>query len=389
MPEMTGASDFIMLPDPTTFKILPWANKTGWILCDCYFPDGRPVPFSTRQLCRDAFDKLQAQGMHYLAGLELEFYIFKIDDPKLSPEHCGQPGEPPAVSMIAQGFQYLTENRYDQLEPILDQVREVLMSLGLPIRTLESEFGPSQCEITFSPVIGLQAADNMILARSAIKQVCRRNGYHATFMCRPAIPNAFSSGWHLHQSLLDAKTGENLFVSNDDTQILSKLGRNFVGGLLHYAKESCVLAAPTINAYKRYRPFSLAPKYIVWGQDNRGAMIRVIGGLGDPATHVENRIGEPAANPYLYFLSQLYSGMAGINQQLEPNEPVDKPYDDKAEVLPNNLLEAIDAFSTSDLYRKEIGGFVDYYSKIKRSEVNRFFSEEITDWEQKEYFDTF
>ena len=390
MEQMTGAGDFVIVPDPLTFKVLPWAKHSARVLCDCYFPGGDPVPFSTRQICRDALAKLETKGYHYLAGLELEFYVFKLDDPKLHPLQCGQPPESPSVSMLAHGFQYLTENRFDELEPVLDELREVLMQLGLPVRTLESEFGPSQCELTFGPVLGLEAADNVALARSAIKQVCRRNGLHATFMCRPAIPNTFSSGWHLHQSLLDKSSGENVFVSQNPGEVLSPLGMDFLGGLLKHARESCIFAAPTINGYKRYRPFSLAPKNIVWGKDNRGAMVRVIGGAFDPASHLENRIGEPAANPYLYFVSQIVSGLEGIEKKLAPAEAVDTPYEGDADVLPNNLLEAISELRKSALFRRELGdSFVDYFLTIKEAEVHRFLSEEVTDWEQREYFETF
>ncbi len=390
MAEMTGASDFVMVPDPTTFRILPWAQHTAWILCDGYFQSGEPVLFSTRQQCRSALQKLSDRGFDYLAGIELEFYVYKLEDAMLSARDCTQPATPPQVSMLAHGLQYLTENRYDELEPVLDRLRIALQQLDLPLRTMESEFGPSQCELTFGPVQGLAAADNVVLVRSAIKQICRREGLHATFMCRPALPNALSSGWHLHQSLLDKTTGANVFMSTDAAQPLSTLGRNFVAGLLKHARESCIFATPTINGYKRYRPFSLAPKNIVWGDDNRGAMVRLIGGANDPATHLENRIGESAANPYLYFVSQILSGLAGIEQNLSPVEVVDNPYAANAEVLPAHLLEAIGALRGSALFRQQMGDrFIDYFLTIKDFEVQRFLCDEVTDWEQREYFETF
>ena len=158
-------------------------------------------------------------------------------DPPIKP---GQPSEPPKVRMLAHGYQYLTENRFDELEPILDQLRGALIELELPVRTLEAEMGPGQCELTFGPVEGLRAADNVMLVRSAIKQICRRNGYHATFMCRPALPNVASSGWHLHQSLLDVHTGLNAFMSADERETLSPCGRQYVAGLLQNASAACL-----------------------------------------------------------------------------------------------------------------------------------------------------
>jgi glutamine synthetase len=337
---------------------------------------------------RTQLARLEEAGYRYLAGLELEFYIFKLVDPCLEPQQCGQPSEPPKVRMLAHGYQYLTENRFDELEPILDQLRATLVELGLPVRTLEAEMGPSQCELTFGPVEGLRAADNVVLVRSAIKQVCRRNGYHATFMCRPALPNMASSGWHLHQSLLDTRFGHNAFVSADERELLSPCGRHFVAGLLENAPAACLLATPTINGYKRYRPYSLAPNKIVWARDNRGAMIRVIGGPGDPGTHLENRIGESAANPYLYFASQLVSGLDGLERKLDPPAPVDTPYDTNTRMLPASIVDAIAELRQSALFRRQLGDpFVDYLLTIKEFEVRRFLSEEVTDWEQREYFE--
>src|SRR5207302_4315950 len=117
--------------------------------------------------------------------------------------------------------------------------------MGFPVRTLESEMGPSQCELTFAPLEGLQSADNVAVVRSAIKQVCRRNGYHATFMCRPGLPNMCSSGWHLHQSLLDAATGGNAFVPDSEGKLLSVCGLHFVAGLLDSAAAACLFTTPT------------------------------------------------------------------------------------------------------------------------------------------------
>jgi glutamine synthetase len=388
--QMNGASDIILVPDPTTFRLLPWAPGSAWMLADCYHQNGAPVPYCTRSLCRRVLARLTDSGYRFVAGLEIEFYIFKLVDPKLEPQHCGQPSEAPTVRMLSHGYQYLTENRYDEIEPILEQIRAALVALELPLRSLESEMGPSQCELTFGPTEGLQGADNVMLIRSAIKQICRRNGYHATFMCRPALPNIASSGWHLHQSLLDARTGRNAFVSSDERELLSACGQHFVAGLLENAPAACLLAAPTINGYKRYRPYSLAPSRIVWARDNRGAMIRVIGAPGDPGTHIENRIGESAANPYLYFVSQIIAGRDGMSRSLQAPAAADAPYESSARMLPASIVEAIGELRQSALFRAELGAeFVDYLLTIKEHEVHRFLSEEVTDWEQREYFELF
>ena len=118
----------------------------------------------------------------------------------------------------------------------------------------------------------------MVLFRSAVKQIARRHGYHATFMCRPKLPNVFASGWHLHQSIVSRASGENAFMAKDRGEALSPFGRAYLAGLLEHARASTVFTTPTINGYKRYRSYSLAPDRAIWGRDNRGVMIRVLGG---------------------------------------------------------------------------------------------------------------
>lgn len=386
---LRGASDFILVPDPATFRVLPWSPTSGWMLSDLYFPDGKPVPLSTRQVGRYAIDALAESGMTYRTGLEVEFHVMRLLDPKLAPADATHPAAPPEVELLAHGYQYLTEARYDELEPVMELVRQTAESLALPIRSLEVEFGPTQFEVTFHPVDGLAQADNMVLFRSAVKQVCRRNGYHATFMCRPALPNLFSSGWHLHQSLVDTKSGGNLMTPDDSNALLSQTGRRFVAGLLEHAGAACLFTTPTINGYKRYRPYTLAPDRVHWGRDNKAAMLRIIGGAGDAGTRIENRIAEPAANPYLYYASQIYSGLDGLRRGLEPPDPSDAPYETEAPPLPSNLIQAIELARRDGIFRESFGGdFVDYIATIKEAEIGRFMSE-VTDWEHREYFELF
>jgi glutamine synthetase len=384
--EMASAADVLMIPDPSTFRRLPWAPHTGWMLCDLRFPNGRAVPFSTRDLYRRVLDRLGERGMAFVAGTELEFHLFRLTDPHLAPEDAGQPGTPPDVALITRGFQYLTEERYDEIDPICEHLRVALQGLGLPLRSLEVEFGPSQVEVTFGPGGGMMPADLATLARSAIRQVARRHGHHATFMCRPRIPNVVSSGWHLHQSVRGAD-GRNLFVA--DNAALSQTGRAWLGGLLANAGAAASFSTPTINGYKRYRPFSNAPDRAIWGCDNRGAMVRVLGGPGDAATRLENRAGEPAANAYLYMASQIVSGLDGIDRARDPGPSADTPYATAAPMLPRSLDESLAALDASACFREGFGdAFVDYWLHIKQAELARYQAE-VSDWEQREYFSTF
>ena len=389
MPEFEGAADILMIPDPLSFKRLPWAPHTGWMLCDLYFADGRPVPFATRQLYRSILNRLNGQGYDFVAGLEVEFHIYKLENPRLAPGDAGQPGPAPEVSLLNQGYQLLTEQNYDRFDSIYEILRRDLQALGLPLRSMEVEIGPSQAEFTLRPGLNLDSADAMVLLRSAVKQVCRRHGYHATFMCRPKLPGACSSGWHLHQSLRRRDGGANVFVPEGGEAPLSPTGMHYLGGLLAHAAASTAFATPTINGYRRYRPYALAPDRVIWGRDNRGAMIRVLGAAGDPASRIENRIGEPAANPYLYMGSQILAGLDGMARQVDPGPSADTPYETKAAPLPRNLGEALEALRGDSCFRAGFGdAFVDCFIRIKEAEIQRF-NLEVSEWEQREYFDLF
>ncbi len=388
MPKMQGAADVLLMADPTTWRVLPWAPKTAWILCDLRFADGAPVPFCTRGVARRALAGFDALDCGLTTGLEVEFHVFRVTDPAMRLDQSGQPGTPPSVELLTNGAEYLTEQTYDRVEPIVEILRANIQGLGLPLRSMEVEFGPSQLEFTFSPTMGLATADNMVFFRTAVKEVCRRHGLHATFMCRPKIPNVASSGWHMHQSLT-SRDGRNLFMPDRPGEDLSDLGRHYLAGLLEHARGAAALCAPTINAYRRYRAFSLAPDRALWGRDNRGAMIRMIGGRGDGATRLENRVGESAANPYLYLASQAISGLDGIARRLEPGPAADVPYDTPAPALPRSLAEAIEALRDDAVLSAGLGdGFVDYFHRIKDAEIRRFEAE-VTEWEHREYFDLF
>ncbi|WP_413206386.1 glutamine synthetase family protein [Rhodospirillum sp. A1_3_36] len=394
LPRMRGAADMLMVADPSTWRVLPWARKTAWVLCDLHFADGTALPYCTRGVARKALGDLKAMGYDMVAGLEVEFHLFRAPDRAITPAHTGQPGTPPDVTLLSTGAQYLTEVTYDAVDPIMDKLRANLEALGLPLVSMEVEFGPSQFEFTFAPTVGLDTCDNMVMFRTAMKEVCRREGLHVTFMCRPKLENVASSGWHLHQSLIDAN-GRNMFMTEagetrtggeDD---LSEIGRHYLGGLLAHGRGAAIMGAPTINAYKRYRPYSLAPDRVVWGRDNRGAMIRLIGGPGDPATRLENRVGEPAANPYLYLASQAISGRDGLRRKLEPGPGADVPYETDCPTLPHSLPEAVAALRADPVIVDGFGeGFIEYYTRIKEAEIRRF-ELDVTEWEHREYFDLF
>lgn len=382
---MAGAGDILLVPDPSTFRVLPWSTHSSWIFCDPYFKSGDEIPFAPRRVLQSAIDKLAASSFKMVTGLEVEFHVLEIIDPKLDHASSTIPGQPVRTQNLAQGYQLLTETRYDTLEPVIDDLRRHCQALEIPIRSMEIEMGPSQLEFTFDPADPMTHADNMMMFRTMVKEVCARQGLHATFMCKPNIENIAASGWHLHQSILDIKTGENLMVPPAHND-LSTVASGWIAGLLEHATDCCLLTTPTVNGYKRYQPHQLAPDRIQWGRDNRGAMIRALMEPGDPASRVENRVAEPTANPYYYFASQILSGLDGVSRGLQAPDAVEAPYDANAQSLPTSLNEAINVFENSAFIRREFGDvFTDYLSRIRRSEWERYHRA-VSEWEQTEYF---
>lgn len=404
LPEMTGSPNLTIVPDPATFRVLPWAPGVGWILCDEYFNSGVPFHFSPRHILRRQLERLAGKGMGCVVGLEVEWYLARVMQEALADENIGAPGvrgEPPRVVPPEPGFSYHSESNMDLMQDVLSALADAFARLDLPLRSVENEWGPGQVECTFAAGDALTTADNLLLFRTATRQICRRMGHLASFMCRPALKGYYSSGWHLHQSVVDASSGENLFMPAGEAQVLSPFGRQFVAGLLAQAAPATAFTTPTVNGYRRFRPNSLAPDRATWCYDHRGVMLRVLGGPGDAATRIENRVGEPAANPYLFIASQIVAGLDGVARALDPGPQNDEPYLCDRPLLPKTLAEALAALEGSGLFRREFGDvFIDYFLKLKRNEAGRFQTwleeggvqppdNETTEWEQREYFDFF
>jgi glutamine synthetase len=400
LPGFGQANNLVLLPDPTSFSALPWAPGNGWLRAEPWFEDGTPVPLDTRRVLERALGRLADAGFAMQCGLEVEFHVYRLraDSTHADPALAGWPGPAPAVDLIHPGYTLLAESGFDVAEEALRIVQSTAQGLGMSLASLEVEFGPSQVEAVFDVTDALTAADNMVRFRNGVKMALRRAGYHATFMCRPPFPNIMSSGWHLHQSLLRRDDGRNAFMreapapgsgTRDAAHTLSDTGEHYLAGLLAHARAMAVFCTPTVNGFARFRPNALAPQSVLWGRDNRGAMLRVLGGCGDESTRIENRLGEPAANPYLYVASQIFAGLDGLRRRLRAPPATESPYSSTdAERLPTSLAEALAALRADPVLEEGVGpALAQVYTRIKECELARHA--EATDGDEfmrREYF---
>ena len=392
--EIAGAGDFVVVPDPLTFQLLPDREpRTAWVLGDEYLRDGRPHPLSTRNVLRTVCRSYAAANLTPVIGLEVEWYLTRALGG--APGHAGNgfglQGEPPRVQPVNAGYQFNSDSYYDTVAGVAEPLALQLLRLGLPLRSMEHESGPGQVETTFNPMQALDAADAMLLFRTLVKQNCARLGYHASFMSLPRIDGFDPSGWHLHQSVMDAGTGGNLFADAGPDGI-SGQGLAYLDGLLDRAREYCLLSVPTVNGYRRLGPdFSLSPTRIGWSFEDRSVLVRVLG-AGDSSAHLENRMGEPCANPYLLMAAQLHAGLQGLLGARPSSSP------DEPAVLPQSLAEAVEVFRTGRAAELLGRPLTSCLLKLKQSEVSRF--EEwcakeqpaeagVTEWEQREYFENY
>jgi glutamine synthetase len=302
--------------------------------------------------------------------------------------------------MIHPGYNLLAEGWADMADEPLQIVQRTAQGLGLPLRSLEIELGPSQVEAVFDATDALTAADHMVLFRNGVRQALRRHGYHASFVCMPPFANVMPSGWHLHQSLVHRDSGANLMRRDAPAAgahagqaafTLSTLGEHYLAGLLAHGRGMAALCTPTINGFGRFRLNALAPQSVLWAHDNRGAMLRVLGRCGDAGTRIENRIGEPSANPYLYLAAQIHAGLDGIRRTLSAPPATSSPYGAGDTSLPMSLGEALDALAQDRALTDGFGAsLIECFTRVKRAELARFEQAADKDeWQRREYFSRF
>ncbi|MFD5876982.1 glutamine synthetase [Streptomyces sp. NPDC060322] len=392
--ELTGAGNFLLVPDPLTFQVLPGEGpRTAWVLGDEYLRDGTPHPLSSRNVLRNVLARYAQRELTPVLGLEVEWYLTRRLDraPGNAGNGFGLQGAAPSVEAMNAGYQFNLDNRYDSVAHATDPLALQLLELGLPLRSMEHESGPGQIETTFNPMLALDTADAMLLFRTFTKRQMAQRGLHASFMSLPRLDSFDPSGWHLNQSVMDDRTGGNLFSAEGLTAGVSPQGKAYAEGLLARAYDFCLLSVPTVNGYRRLgADHSLSPTRIGWNFEDRTVMLRMVG--AEKASHIENRVGEPCANPYLNIAAQLHAGLEGIS-----GGPAERT-GAQPENLPQTLREALDAFRAGPAADLLGAPLAQCLALLKESELSRFEAwrgqenpppGEVTAWEQREYFDTF
>ena len=297
-------NDMYLMPDHSSYALIPWDESAGFptarMICDIVTPDRKPFAGDPRAVLRRALDETVHHGFAYHVAPEMEFFLFRSDTQ----------GRPLLVPHDEAGYFDATN---DANTHIRRRMVRALASFGIDAEATHHEVAIGQHEIDLRYTPALQAADQIITLRSTVKAVAQQHGLYATFMPKPIV-GVDGSGMHIHQSLVDAHTGESVFFDVQDEYGLSKIARHFIAGLLAHAPAMIALLAPLVNSYKRLVPGFEAPVYLSWGRTNRAALVRVPRIIPNrpQTTRVELRCPDPSCNPYLALAVMLRSGIDGI-----------------------------------------------------------------------------
>ena len=368
--------DIRLIPDYSTLAVVPWASDpTAQIIHDAYHQDGRPVEIAPRQLLRRIIDLYEKKGWKPIVAPELEFYLVERNqdpDYPLKPP-IGRSGRPESGR---QSYSIAAVNEFDDL---FDDIYDFSETQGLEIDTLIHEEGVAQMEINLRHGDPLALADQVFLFKRTIREAAVRHNMYATFMAKP-IANEPGSAMHIHQSVIDLDTGDNIF-SNADGGPTSEFF-NFLGGQQRYLPNVMCMLAPYVNSYRRLMRKSAAPVNVHWGYDNRTVGLRVPNS-GPTARRVENRVPSSDANPYLAMAASLACGYLGMTKGINPGDPVDGSAYDLDFGLPRGLLEAVALFEDCDELVELLGrSFSATYRAIKQAEFETFMRV-ISPWERE------
>ncbi|MCI0708722.1 MAG: type I glutamate--ammonia ligase [Chloroflexi bacterium] len=382
-------SDMVLMPDPATYRVLPWVHEPPFrarIICDVLTAELEPFPGDPRGALKRALAKAESMGFTaYNVGPELEFFLFRkmngADTLRAVPHDIGG---------------YFDFSPGDEAERVRSEIISALENLEIEVEMSHHEVAIGQHEIDFRYANALQSADNAITFKMAVKGIASQHGLFGTFMPKPILGEN-GSGMHCHQSLETANG--NAFYDSDAPYKLSEVATQFMGGLLTHARALSAVVAPTVNSYKRLTPGYEAPVYVCWAQRNRSALIRVprYSPGREQSTRVELRFPDPSANPYLAFAAMLTAGLDGIDNAIDPGDPISEdvfewtPEEREAkgvETLPGSLRQALEALAEDDVVKGALGEHIyEAYDRAKRAEWEEYRIH-VSDWELNRYLES-
>jgi len=376
----SGYGDLAARPDVATARTLPWLDGTAIVLCDLFGPGGEPVAVSPRQVLRRQVERAAERGLRVLCATELEFYLFS-DTYAEAAERGWRRLRP--HSRAVEDYQLLETVGQ---EHVLRRVRNEMTAAGIPVELSKGEAGRGQHEVNVTYGEALETADRHLVLKNGVKEIAAQEGRAATFMAKWSMDEAGSS-CHLHTSLWDVDTGRPLMWDPDPPSRLSRVGRQFVAGQVHAARELAWCFAPYVNSYRRYVPGSWAPTAAVWGEDNRTCGFRLVG--QGPARRVENRIPGADANPYIALAAAIAAGLHGVDHGLELGDPYPANAYEAEGVprIPTSLVEALGELERSTVATEAFGEEVHHHlvntARQEWAAANRV----VTDWELARNFE--
>lgn len=367
--------DVVLHPDLSTICVAPgYRTPTAFVIADACMSDGSPYSVSPRYVLKKVLQLYADRGWRPVVAPELEFYLTQVntdpDLPLLPP--TGRSGRAESAPQ-PYGLESITE-----YEDLIEHIYSDAETAGLDIDTLIHEAGAAQLEINFNHGDPLRLADQVLVFKRLVRQIALKHNVYATFMAKP-MHNQPGSAMHLHQSLIDVTTGENLFANLDGSN--STMFNHFVGGLQTYLPQVTPLLAPNVNSFRRMRPSFSAPINLQWGYDNRSCGLRVP--ISERQNRrVENRIPGADANPYLAIAASLVCGYVGLVKQIEPSPMVTGNAYREARTLPRTLDEALDRFKNCGDVRDLLGeAFFHAFALIKECELEAYQAV-ISSWER-------
>ena len=366
-----GYDRVYLRPDIDTFTILPWRPQQGKVarfLCDLMDQDGQDIAESPRYILRRVLKKAKQQGYSFDLDPECEFFLFETDEE----------GNPTNRTREKAG--YLDVAPLDQGENARRDMILTLEEMGFEIESSHHEDAPGQHEVDFKQAQGVKVADQIVTFRTTVRTIAQRHGLHATFMPKPRTDLPGSA---LSLNISGFRDGKNMFADPQAENGLSQEAYSFIAGLLAHMNGMAATANPIVNSYKRLKPGFHAPTELFWSLNDYRAPIRVAKDKeGD--THIEWTLPDGAANPYILIALVVASGLNGIQEKMIPLKA-----DEKSGALPSTLKESLSALEQDEFLTQVCGeSYVRTYLKEKTREWE-LYTQEVTDWELKEYLHRF